>query len=141
VSGESANQRVRADIAGSLERMERDQLVELLSDLIKIYVIEGATPASVAPNSATAVAQPVRPIGFAQLISDLKARFDLPELDYFRVEGDRVSVTVGEQTFPLEGRPVRRRSTPDRVARPEPSRREARPVSTTSERSRYLELD
>jgi len=140
VSGESANQRVRGEIAESLERMERDQLVELLSDLIKIYVIEG-TSTVVDPTSATVTHPAGHPGNFARLISDLKARFDLPELDYFRVEGNRVSITIGEQTFPLEGRPGRRHSAPDRAPRPSPPRREDRPLSTTNERSRFLELD
>jgi hypothetical protein len=141
VNGPSANQRVLADIAKTLRAVDKDDLVELLSDLVKIYVIEGTTALDVAPSGVESTGARER-IGFARLIADLKTKFDLPELDYFRVEGDRVLITIGDQTFPLDGPPARRRTAPaDAPKRAAPAKRDDGPKPPAGERSRLLEVD
>ena len=67
----------------------RDELVELLRDIIREYVIERGlptgTPAQVASVDLTT-------LDFAALINHLKRALALPELDLFHVEGRRVLV-------------------------------------------------
>lgn len=141
VKGESANQRVREDIARSLRTVAKDELVELLSDLIKIYVIEGTAALDVESSLAQSI-DPRERVGFARLIADLKARLDLPELDYFRVEGDRVLITIGDQTFALDGPPGRRRAASTDVAKAAaPPKRDDGKKPPSGERSRLLEVD
>jgi len=141
MSGQSANQRVREDLARSLRDLDPDQLVELLSDLIKIYVIEGTSALDIEPSLVPPGDSRER-VSFARLITDLKARLNVPELDHFRVEGDRVLITIGDQTFPLDGPPRRQRPATTESPKPvvSPKRDEGKkPFS--GERSRLLEVD
>ena len=141
MSGDSANQRVREDLARSLRGLDADELVALLSDLIKIYVIEGTSALDIEP-SLVPPGDSHEHLGFARLITDLKARLKLPELEYFRVEGDRVLITIGDQTFPLDGPPRRQRAAPADGAKPAPSsKRDEGKKPFSGERSRLLEVD
>ena len=137
MSGDSARERTCADIAHALRRLERPELVELLTELVRIYVIEGTAVA--APERDVAVPEPGRRT-FADVIGDLKARRHFPELDHFRVEGDRVSVVVGDQVVRLEPSTVRERPAPERSARPAPPP-PGRPAAAPGDRSRFLEVD
>jgi hypothetical protein len=136
----STNRRVREDIARSLSAVGPEELLELLSDLIKIYVIEGTAALDVDPSL---VPPPARePIGFARLITNLKARFDVPELEYFRVEGDSVLLTIGDQTFTLDAPARRQRRASADVGKPTPSaKRDEGKKPFSGERSRLLEVD
>ena len=142
MNGRSANQRVREDLARSLRDVDAAELVELLSDLIKIYVIEGTSALDIEPSLVPPGDSRER-VSFARLITDLKARLNVPELDHFRVEGDRVLITVGDQTFPLDGPPRRQRAaTPDAAAKPVPApKRDDAKKPFSGERSRLLEVD
>jgi len=141
VSGPSPNQRVLQDIAKTLHAVDKNDLVELLSDLIKIYVIEGTTALEIEPSVVESMGARER-VGFARLIADLKTKLDLPELDYFRVEGDRVLITIGDQTFPLDGPPSRRRAAPaDTGKTAAPPKRDDGKKPPAGERSRLLEVD
>ena len=141
MNGGSANQRVREDLARSLRDIDVAELVELLSDLIKIYVIEGTSALDIEPSLVPPGDSRER-VSFARLITDLKARLDVPELDHFRVEGDRVLITIGDQTFPLDGPPRRQRATPAEAAKPASSPKRDDPKKPFSgERSRLLEVD
>lgn len=137
MSGESVRERAGADIAHALRRLERPELVELLTELIRIYVIEGTDAATPQPDI------PARDPGrrtFAAVISDLKAQFHFPELDHFRVDGDRVSVVVGDRVIRLEPSTVRQPAPPPRSTPPVPSRPN-RPGEAPGDRSRFLEVD
>jgi len=150
VNGESVRERAGADIAHALRRLERSELVELLTELIRIYVVEGTDVAT--PQSDV----PARDSGhrtFAAVISDLKARFPFPELDHFRVDGDRVSVVAGDRVIRLEPSTVREPPPAPRSTQPPPSRparpgeppgdrsRPSRPAEPPGDRSRFLEVD
>jgi hypothetical protein len=138
VSGDSARERAGVDIAHALRRLERPELVELLTELVRIYVIEagGATPASVIDVGTL---DPGRRT-FADVITDLKTRLRFPELDHFRVEGDRVSVVVGDQVVRLEASTASKRPAPEQSARPTPPS-PTRPAAAPGDRSRFLEVD
>ena len=141
VNEPSANQRVLEDIAKTLRAVDKNELVELLSDLIKIYVFEGTSALDVEPSVVESMGARER-VSFARLIADLKAKLDLPELHYFRVEGDRVLVTIGDQTFPLDGTTGRRRPAPVEAARTaSPAKRDDGKKPPAGERSRLLEVD
>jgi len=141
MSGQSANQRVREDLARSLRDLDPDQLVELLSDLIKIYVIEGTSALDIEPSLVPPSDSRER-VSFARLITDLKARLNVPELDHFRVEGDRVLITIGDQTFPLDGPPRRLRPATAESPKPvAPPKRDEGKKPFSGERSRLLEVD
>ena len=137
MSGDSPSERAGADIAHAVRRMDRPELVELLAELVRIYVIEG-----------TAIAAPEREVvafeaggrSFAAVIADLKAQRRFPELEHFRVEGDRVSVVVGDQVVRLEPSTARERLAPERGARPAPAP-PTRPPAAPGDRSRFLEVD
>ena len=143
MSGDSTNQRVRDDLARSLRDIGADELVELVSDLIKIYVIEGTSALDIEPSLVPPSDSRER-VSFARLITDLKARVNVPELEYFRVEGDRVLITIGDQRFPLDGPP--RRQRPAAADGPKPAAAPKRddgkkPFGGGGERSRLLEVD
>jgi hypothetical protein len=141
MSDGSANQRVHDDLARSLRDVGADELVELLSDLIKIYVIEGTSALDIEPSLVPPSDSRER-VSFARLITDLKARLSVPELEHFRVEGDRVLITIGDQTFPLDGAP--RRPRPAAADSPKPAaspKRDEGKKPFSGERSRLLEVD
>ena len=141
MSGGSPDQRVRDDLARSLRDIGADELVELLSDLIKIYVIEGTSALDIEPSLVPPSDSRER-VSFARLITDLKARLNVPELEHFRVEGDRVLITIGDQTFPLDGPPRRQRTAPaDGPKPPSSPKRDDGKKPFSGERSRLLEVD
>jgi hypothetical protein len=104
------------EIQESLGRFEREQLVDILTHLFRVYVMEGA------PANATAAVgggDELSGLGFAQLIERLQLRLDLPELALFEVQGGRVSVRIDGRLQPLELPAAR--SEPAPPARPAPT--------------------
>jgi hypothetical protein len=141
MAGETAHQRVSADIAQSLRDVDKEHLVGLLSDLIKVYVIEGTASLSVEASPSGPVGQR-EAVSFARLIADLKAKFTVPELDSFRVEGEQVFVTIGAQTFRLDNATAQRRAGTTDAPRAAPAiQRDDRKNPPGSERSRLIEVD
>ena len=140
MSEASSNEQVREDIARALRGLDRDRLLELVSELVKIYVIEGSAPWAVAEPGADPF-DGGRPPSFARLMTDLKARLALPELECFRVEGDRVSVTVGDQTLILGRTAPPRPPTGPLPRQPSPRPPDERRPAPPGERSRLLEVD
>lgn len=137
MSSDSPSERAGADIAHALRRLDRPELVELLTELVRIYVIEGTAIA--APERDVAALEPGGRT-FAAVIADLKARRRFPELEHFRVEGDRVSVVVGDQMVRLDPAIVRDRPAPERGVRSAPAP-PSRPAAAPGDRSRFLEVD
>jgi hypothetical protein len=76
----------------------RDELLEILTYVFKEYVVEGPPPLLV---SQTERIEELEGLGFADLISALQTRLDLPELSLFSVDGQQVSVRVGGVMTPL----------------------------------------
>ncbi len=78
---------------GELERATgawtRDELVALLRDLIREYVVERGLPTGTPAQAAT---PDLGAMDFPQLITWLKRTVELPELGLFTVEGRRVLV-------------------------------------------------
>jgi len=110
---------------------EREQLLDILTFVLKEYVVEGPPPMLV--HQAETLAD-LKGATFAQLISAMQTRFDFPELAMFVVDGEQVSVRVGGVVQPLiaqrqaltgAGAPP---SDPPPTARPQPG---VRVVETT----------
>jgi hypothetical protein len=88
------------EIHEALSRFEREQLVDILTHIFRTYVMEGA---ALAPPPPSALSDELAGMGFAQIIERLQLRSDLPELQLFEVQGNRVSVRVDGRLVPLDG--------------------------------------
>ena len=77
---------------------DRETLLDILTFVIKEYVVEGPPPMLV--HQAETLSD-LRAPTFGQLISALQTRFDHPELAMFAVDGDQVSVRIGNAVHPL----------------------------------------
>src|SRR4051812_12084700 len=77
---------------------DRETLLEVLTFVIKEYVVEGPPPMLI--HQAETLAD-LQGQSFAQLITALQTRCDHPELAMFVVDGNQVSVRVGGVVQPL----------------------------------------
>jgi hypothetical protein len=77
---------------------DRETLLEVLTFVVKEYVVEGPPPMLV--HQAETLAD-LQGASFAQLITAMQTRFDHPELAMFVVDGEQVSVRVGGVVQPL----------------------------------------
>jgi hypothetical protein len=78
--------------------MDRETLLDILTFVLKEYVVEGPPPMLV--HQAERLAD-LEGMSFAQIIAALQTRFDHPELQMFAVDGEQVSVRVGGVMQPL----------------------------------------
>lgn len=108
---------------GQLERATkawtRDELVGLLRDLIREYVIERGLPTGSAAQAAT---PDLATLDFPGLITWLKRASSVPELDLFQVDGRRVIVDAdGPRELSLaRATETRPRPAPRSARRPAP---------------------
>jgi len=79
---------------------DRETLLDVLTFVIKEYVVEGPPPMLIHQAETLSDLQGTT---FAQLIAALQTRFDHPELAMFVVDGDQVGVRVGGVVQPLVG--------------------------------------
>src|SRR5687767_12704700 len=77
---------------------DRDTLLDILTFVVKEYVVEGPPPMLI--HQAETLAD-LQGASFAQLITALQTRFDHPELAMFVVDGEQVGVRVGGVVQPL----------------------------------------
>jgi hypothetical protein len=87
-----------ANVKDAFGEMDRETLLEILTFVVKEYVVEGPPPMLV--HQAETLSD-LQGLTFAQLIQALQTRFDFPELAMFAVDGDQVSVRVGGVMQPL----------------------------------------
>ncbi|MBI4577276.1 MAG: hypothetical protein HY722_13540, partial [Planctomycetes bacterium] len=106
------NPQVLARLRESLGEMDRTDLVQILSHVIKVYVIESTAPFRIrlpavegespaAPDALATTPGGGMALGFPRLVRALQEQYRLPELDRFRVEGEDVRLRVdgGEVLF------------------------------------------
>lgn len=86
---------------------DRDTLLDVLTFVLKEYVVEGPPPMLM--HQAENLAD-LKGATFAQLIAAMQTRFDHPELAMFVVDGEQVGVRVGGVVQPLL--PARQPLTP-----------------------------
>src|SRR5262245_3150101 len=88
------------DIREAVERLPKDQLVDILVYVFKEYVVEGSPPLAAGPG--VAVQDDLAGMSFAEVVRSLQLRLDLPELELFDVQGARVSIRLQGRSIPIE---------------------------------------
>jgi hypothetical protein len=89
---------IASNVKDAFADADRETLLDILTFVIKEYVVEGPPPMLI--HQAETLAD-LRGPSFAQLITALQTRFDHPELAMFVVDGEHVSVRVGGVVQPL----------------------------------------
>ena len=92
---------ITTGVKDALADSDRDALLEMLTFLIKEYVVDGPPPMLV--HQTENIADLGR-LSVAQLITALQTRLEVPELALFVVDGEQVSVRVGGAMHALTGR-------------------------------------
>lgn len=87
-----------SNVKEAFAEMDRETLLDILTFVVKEYVVEGPPPMLV--HQAETLAD-LQGHSFAQIIAALQTRFDHPELQMFVVDGEQVSVRVGGVMQPL----------------------------------------
>src|SRR5262245_12495885 len=87
-----------SNVKDAFAEMDRETLLDILTFVVKEYVVEGPPPMLVQQTETLA---DLAGLSFAQLISALQTRLDHPELAMFAVDGEQVSVRVGGVMQPL----------------------------------------
>lgn len=89
---------IATNIRDAYADADRDTLLDVLTFVLKEYVVDGPPPMLI--HQAETLAD-LKGATFAQLISAMQTRFDHPELAMFVVDGEHVSVRVGGVVQPL----------------------------------------
>ncbi len=89
---------IASNLRDAFGEMDRETLLDILTFVLKEYVVEGPPPMLVHQAETLSDLQGAT---FAQLISALQTRFDHAELAMFVVDGEQVSVRVGGVLHPL----------------------------------------
>jgi len=89
---------IASNVKEAFADMDRETLLDILTFVLKEYVVEGPPPMLI--HQAETLAD-LKNASFAQIIAALQTRFDHPELQQFVVDGDQVSVRVGGVMQPL----------------------------------------
>lgn len=105
---------IATNVKDALGDCDREMLLDLLTFVLKEYVVEGPPPMLI--HQAETLAD-LGGLSFAQLVVALQTRLDLPELALFAVDGERVSVRVGGVMQPLDAS----RAAPAAAELPRPS--------------------
>ncbi|HEX7840373.1 MAG TPA: hypothetical protein VF469_23000, partial [Kofleriaceae bacterium] len=87
-----------ANVKEAFADADRETLLDVLTFVIKEYVVEGPPPMLI--HQAETLSD-LRTPTFAQLVTALQTRFDHPELAMFAVDGEQVSVRIGNAVHPL----------------------------------------
>src|SRR6185436_339836 len=91
---------IASNVKDAFADADRETLLEVLTFVIKEYVVEGPPPMLI--HQAETLSD-LQGASFAQLITALQTRFDHPELAMFVVDGEQVGVRVGGVIQPLIG--------------------------------------
>ncbi|HEU0031263.1 MAG TPA: hypothetical protein VFQ53_11560 [Kofleriaceae bacterium] len=91
---------IATNIRDAFADADRETLLDVLTFVVKEYVVEGPPPMLVHQAETLSDLQGAT---FAQLISALQTRFDHPELAMFVVDGEQVGVRIGGVVQPLLG--------------------------------------
>jgi hypothetical protein len=89
---------IASNVKDAFADADRESLLDILTFVIKEYVVEGPPPMMI--HQAETLAD-LQGQSFAQLITALQTRFDHPELAMFVVDGEQVGVRVGGVVQPL----------------------------------------
>lgn len=131
----AANRAVAEEIARSYEKFDRQELINILSYLTKVYVVDGTMPFNLPAASGAAgggqlgdVAGAEKDFDFVKLIDQLKRRLPtLPELAHFQIEEGRVTLRVANQKITFGDR-VTSEFVPSGAQAPAPAGKGAAPA-------------
>jgi hypothetical protein len=98
---------IATNVKDAFADADRETLLEVLTFVVKEYVVEGPPPMLV--HQAETLSD-LKGATFAGLVSALQTRFDHPELAMFVVDGEQVDVRIGGVVQPLL--PGRQPATP-----------------------------
>jgi hypothetical protein len=90
---------IAAALRESLDGLERDALVDLLTYVLNEYVVEGPPPLAAAQVERL---EDLAGLGLADLIAALQTRLDVAGLELLRVEGQEVRVHTASGWVPLQ---------------------------------------
>jgi len=91
---------ITTGVRDALGDCDRDTLLDVLTFVMKEYVVDGPPPMLM--HQVETIADLGR-LTFAQLIVALQTRLEIAELGLFAVDGDQVSVRIGGVMHPLRG--------------------------------------
>lgn len=106
------------DIREAVERLPQEALADILVYVFKTYVVEGPAPLGA---SAPVVRDELEGMSFAEVVRALQLRLDLPELELFEVQGERVSLRVQGRSIPVEARATQPEPPPPVAHPPAPA--------------------
>jgi hypothetical protein len=89
---------IASNVRDAFADADKETLLDVLTFVIKEYVVEGPPPMLM--HQAETLAD-LQNMSFAQLITALQTRFDHPELAMLVVDGEQVGVRIGGVVQPL----------------------------------------
>ncbi|MCA9562470.1 MAG: hypothetical protein KC561_03230 [Myxococcales bacterium] len=125
------------EMKSALEKYSKEELIDLMTHIVKTYVVEGTLPLKSEPSKKDGE-EGLAELSFTQLISHLQMRLDHKEWDFFSVSGGEVFVTVRGQRLALSDRPAPIPDPPPRSATIEtaPVSPPSRPSAASTEQPR-----
>lgn len=90
------------EIKAALERYSKEELVELMEHLLRIYVLNEPVKLDTAVSRPESIRE-LSGCTFSQLLAFLQQNLDLEELGKFRITPYTVYVSIGEAEFDLNG--------------------------------------
>ncbi|HWM85417.1 MAG TPA: hypothetical protein VNO33_06250 [Kofleriaceae bacterium] len=90
---------IAAAVRESLDGLERDALVDILTYVLNEYVVEGPPPLAAAQVERL---EDLAGLDLAGLVGALQTRLDVPGLELLRVEGAEVRVHTAQGWVPLQ---------------------------------------
>jgi hypothetical protein len=90
------------EIRSALDGWRREDLAEVLGYVFKEYVVEAGHAVNPGALATLDAKSELDGLSFAQVVTWLQRHLDLPELQQFEVQGERVSVRAGGRVVPIE---------------------------------------
>lgn len=90
------------EIRSALDGWRREDLAEVLGYVFKEYVVEAGHTTNPGALATLDAKSELEGLSFAQVVTWLQRHLDLPELQQFEVQGERVNVRAGGRTVPIE---------------------------------------
>jgi hypothetical protein len=90
------------EIRSALDGWRREDLAEVLGYVFKEYVVEAGHAVNPGALATLDARSELDGLSFAQVVTWLQRHLDLPELQQFEVQGERVSVRAGGRLVPIE---------------------------------------
>ena len=104
---------------GALQKYSKDELIDLMTHIVKTYVVEGTLPLRTEGDDRRGEEELAR-LSFPQLVLHLQMRLDHREWSAFSVSGEDVWVSMGGQRINLTSRHTAPSPGPSRSGAYEP---------------------